>query len=141
MSAEFLTPNEAVEAGLSRSKAHRLKESLSNSLQGNLLIVDGEPITSQDALGRLLRGLASRAETAETDLTAVREKLAAATDELAAAKRRAERLSEELLQARLEAEMLRDRATAIAPALAALVSQASRILDDSLNPPESKFDR
>lgn len=125
MGAAFLTPREAVEAGVPRSTAHRVKDDLAGNLQGLLLVVDGSPITSPAELLELLNALSARAAAAEHEVTDVRA--------------RATQLDQELQLTRHELDAQRDRAAALNPRLAAMAAQITQMLTENLSPPESRL--
>jgi hypothetical protein len=125
MDAAFLTPREAVATGIPKSTAHRIKDAMAASVQGQILVVDGAVITSSAALIELLNALSSRATAAELELVDVRT--------------RAIGLDQELQLVRHELDVQRDRSAALSPRLAAVAAQVAQLLDENLNAPESKL--
>ena len=125
MEAAFLSPREAVAAGVPKSTAHRIKDHLSSAVAGQLLVIDGAAVTSPGGVIAVLRGLAERAEAAEVALQEARL--------------RADQLDQDLQLTRHELDVQRARAATMGPRLAAVAAQVAQLLDENLNAPESKL--
>ena len=125
MEAAFLSPRDAVAAGVPKSTAHRIKDHLSSAVAGQLLVIDGAAVTSPEGVNAVLRGLAERAEAAEVALQEARL--------------RADQLDQDLQLTRHELDVQRARAATMGPRLAAVAAQVAQLLDENLNAPESKL--
>lgn len=125
MTAAFLPPREAVEAGVPKTSAHRLKDALATAVQGQILVVDGAAVTTPEVIAELLNTLAMRASAAEEQLARVQQRVA--------------QLDQDLQLARHELDVQRARAKSFSPRLAAVAAQVAQLLDETLNAPESKL--
>ena len=125
MEAAFLSPRDAVAAGVPKSTAHRIKDHLSSAVAGQLLVIDGAVVTSPEGVIAVLHELAERAEAAEAALQEARL--------------RTDRLDQDLQLTRHELDVQRARAATMGPRLAAVAAQVAQLLDENLNAPESKL--
>jgi hypothetical protein len=125
--AAFLSPREAVAAGIPKSTAHRVKDALATSVGGQILLVEGVPITSRDALLEVLTGLAVRARAAE-------EALARESDARLD-------LEGDLLVARAELEQTNGKLAAFTPALVEIANLSTQLLRSTTGPRPHQHDQ
>jgi hypothetical protein len=118
--AAFLSPRDAAAVGIPKSTAHRVKDSLAASVQGQILVIDGAPITSGDALLEFLSGLAARAQAAESALGRETE-----------ARRDVEA---DLLVARAELEETSGKLSQFTPALVEIANLSTQLLRSTTTP-------